>query len=372
MEALTGMPDQKRNQPIQRWIAALAGAATGAFILNKILQRRYRIDYAGKAVLITGGSRGLGLVLARQLAEQGARLALVARDAVELDSAVSEIHQMGAEVIGIPADLRDEEEAASAVRQAADRYGGLDVLINNAGIVQVGPLQQMDLGDFEDAMQTHFWGPLYTMLAAIPVMKAQGGGRIINISSIGGEVAVPHLAPYVASKFALTGLSQSFQVELARDHILVSTVHPGLMRTGSPVNALFKGQHAKEQTWFTMMDALPPLSMSAERAARQILQSGRYATPYRTLSIPARLLSLANRIMPNLTSAGMKLFNQLLPRPGGSQGRVPRKGSESPSRLSPSPLTALSDRASARNNELQSQPEVVTEEVDTEDVSYEP
>jgi NAD(P)-dependent dehydrogenase (short-subunit alcohol dehydrogenase family) len=168
----------------------------------------------------------------------------------------------------IPTDVGDRDQVENALKITAEHYGGVDVLINNAGIVQVGPLEQMDLSDFEEAMRVHFWDPLYTMTAVVPIMRAQGGGRIINISSIGGEVAVPHLSPYVASKFALTGLSESFEIELARDNILVSTINPGLMRTGSPINAMFKGQHEKEQSWFTIMNSLPPLSMSAERAAR--------------------------------------------------------------------------------------------------------
>ncbi len=136
------------------------------------------------------------------------------------------------------------------MRQVVDHHGRLDVLINCAGIIQVGPMEHMTLDDYEAAMNVHFRGPLHTMLAALPYMRRQHGGRVVNIASIGGKVPVPHLAPYAASKFALVGLSSSLHAELASSDILITTVSPGLMRTGSPINASMKGQHEAEFAWF--------------------------------------------------------------------------------------------------------------------------
>src|SRR5918912_3423887 len=129
----------------------------------------------------------------------------------------------------------------------------------------------MTLEDFEQAMAVHFWGPLYATLAVLPQMRARRDGRIVNISSIGGKVSVPHLVPYSASKFALAGLSDGLRAELSKENVIVTTVCPGLMRTGSPRNATFKGKHRDEYAWFSISDALPLTSMSAERAARQII-----------------------------------------------------------------------------------------------------
>ncbi|RPI23898.1 MAG: SDR family NAD(P)-dependent oxidoreductase, partial [Chloroflexota bacterium] len=190
-------------------------------------------------------------------------------------------------------------------------------------------------------------------MRAIERMRRQGGGRIVNITSIGGRVAVPHLAPYTASKFAMVGLSNALRAELARDGIQVTTVIPGLMRTGSYVNALFKGQHEKEYTWFSVFDASPVASTSAESAARQIVEATRQGRPQITITPQARLLVLFNSIFPNLTAGMMKLMNRLLPGPAGESGDRIKLGWESESSLSPSPLTALGDRATARNNELQ-------------------
>jgi NAD(P)-dependent dehydrogenase (short-subunit alcohol dehydrogenase family) len=144
----------------------------------------------------------------------------------------------------MPCDVREQADVDRAIASAADRFGAVDVLVNNAGIIQVGPMAHMTLADYEDAMRTHFWGPLFAVRAALPHMRRQGGGRIVNISSIGGRLAVPHMLPYSASKFALAGLSDGLRAELAHQKIAVTTVIPGLMRTGSPVNALFKGRHA--------------------------------------------------------------------------------------------------------------------------------
>jgi NAD(P)-dependent dehydrogenase (short-subunit alcohol dehydrogenase family) len=210
----------------------------------------------------------------------------------------------------------------------------------------------MNRGDFEEAMAIHHWGPFYAMQAAIPYMRQQGGGRIINISSVGGAVAVPHLAPYVASKFAFTGLSDAFRHELAHENILVTTVTPGLMRTGSHVNAHFRGDHRKEYAWFSILGANPLVSISSENAARQILEAGRYGRPSLVITPQARLLILANHLAPGLFSFGMRLFNRLLPKPALQKGDERRLGWDSRSRASPSFLTALADQAIGPNNEL--------------------
>jgi NAD(P)-dependent dehydrogenase (short-subunit alcohol dehydrogenase family) len=218
-----------------------AGLATAVAVGRKRTRRPY--NFSGKSVVITGGSRGLGLVLARQLASEGARLTLIARNEQELRRAAADIHhrQPAADVLIVPADVGKREDVERAVSRVIGQCGSIDVLINNAGVIQVGPLDHMKLSDYDDAMRTHFWGPLCFVLAVLPHMRHQGGGRIVNISSIGGRISVPHLLPYSASKFALTGLSDGLRAELARDRIVVTTVCPGLMRIGSPLNAAFKG-----------------------------------------------------------------------------------------------------------------------------------
>ena len=331
--------------------ALLAGA--GAWAAARAVRRRPRFDFRGASVLITGGSRGLGLLIARELAQEGARLTLVARDPAELDLARRELAALsGSRVLALPCDVRDRGEAAWAVDTAAERFGRLDVLVNNAGIIQVGPLAHMSVEDFEEAMATHFWGPLYLTLAAVPHLRRQGGGRIVNISSIGGKIAVPHMAPYSASKFALVGLSNGLQAELAQEGIYVTTVCPGLMRTGSHVNARFKGRREDEFSWFALSDALPLASMDARRAARRIVAACRHGEPHLILTQQARAAAAAATLFPGLTARALQLANRFLPDPAETDGEEARPGWQHPSRWAPSVLTRLADQAAVENNQL--------------------
>lgn len=335
-----------------RTLAPLALAGLSIAAVTRLLRETRKISFAGKAALITGGSRGLGLVIARKLADEGARVAIMGRDATALDLAGQDLARRGVEVLTIRGDVGTREDAEAAVAQVVRGFGRIDLLVNNAGQIQVGPLDHMELEDFEAALATHFWGPLYTTLAATPHMRRQGGGRVVNIASLGGLVAVPHLTPYSASKFALVGLSDGLRAELARDNILVSTVCPGLMRTGSHLNAFFKGQHKAEFTLFSIVNALPPFSVSAERAATAIVEAARYGDPQLTISGMARIAQLSNAIVPGVTGNLMALTNWALPRPTGPEGDRIRTGWESQTALSPSIVTRLADRATAANNEL--------------------
>lgn len=332
-------------------IAKLTAVATGALLLKSTLNHFVDYDLRGKTVLITGGSRGLGLVMAREFAREGARLALCARNEDELQYAEDDLKRFGVEVMTIPCDVTNKQAVDEMVAAVNARYGGVDVLINNAGVIQVGPLEVMTTEDFERAMQAHFWAPLNTIMAVLPSMRRRKSGRIVNISSIGGKVSVPHLVPYSASKFALVGLSKGLRVELMKDGIKVTTVCPGLMRTGSPRNADFKGQHRFEYAWFSISDALPLLTVSAENAARQIVRASKRGQAELVISIPAKVAVLFDSLFPETMSQVLALVNRLLPAAGGA-GPQSRKGRESTSAWSPSWLTTLNEEAAIRNNEV--------------------
>jgi short-subunit dehydrogenase len=309
------------------------------------------MDLRDKVVLITGGSRGLGLALAREFARHGCRLALCARDPDELYQAVSEFEGAGVEVVGVPCDVTRLSEVELMVAAVRQHYGRIDVLVNNAGVIEVGPMEEMTLADYEEAMRTHFIAPLYSTLAVVDEMRERRSGRILNIASIGGKIAVPHLLPYAASKFALVGFSEGSRAELAKDGVLVTTAVPGLMRTGSPRNAMFKGQHRLEYFWFSLGDSLPGLSISARRAARQLVNAVSHGEPEVILSLPAKVAAAFHGLFPGLTADILALVNRLLPGPGGI-GTARAKGSDSESRLVPSVLTRLSDEAALENNEV--------------------
>ncbi len=317
--------------------------------------RTARYTLRDKVAVITGGSRGLGLVLARHICAQGGRVALIARDPEELERAKADLAPRGGAVLTIPCDLLNAAQTGAAVREVIDRFGKIDILINNAGIIEVGPLEHMTREDFERAMQLHFWAAYELVSWIVPEMRTRGGGRIVNISSIGGKVAVPHLAPYNVSKFALTGFSDAIRAELARGHIHVTTVAPGMMRTGSHVNARFKGKHDMEFAWFGAAAGAPLISMNADRAARKILAACRRGQPSLTLTFAARGAIFGNALFPNLTGYMMKIVNRFLPGAARDEGNQLRAGSEV-RRLTPAWLTRSADRATKKNNEAGRQP----------------
>jgi len=329
------------------WLAAAAGLAAWALARPR---RQARYDFRNQVVVLTGGSRGLGLVMARKLADQGARLALCARDRDELDRAADDVAQHGPRPLIAPCDVTDPDSVHGLARTVEASLGPPDVLINNAGVIQVGPLETMTRADFEEALRSNFWGAYNTVEAFLPAMRRRGSGRIVNVASIGGKVSIPHLLPYSVSKFALVGYSHGLRAELAPQGIVVTTICPGLMRTGSPLHGQFKGRHEEEYAWFKVSDSLPLLTISAEEAADAILEACRRGDAEAILSVPAKLAVTAQALFPEWVSGLIELAARLLPPPGpGGAEAVEGKHLEG---LAPAWLTALTDQAAAQNNEL--------------------
>jgi len=331
--------------------AGIVAGYAGLMAVRLVARQRRRFDWKGKRVLITGGSRGLGLVLARQLADAGARLAICARSETELRAAADDLARRGTEVLAVTCDVGDPSAVDAFVRRAAERLGGVDVLFNVAGTIIVGPFDAMTENDFSRSMRTNCWGALNTTLAVLPHMRDQGWGRVVNVASIGGKLPLPHLLPYVASKFAMVGLSNGLRSELKRENILVTTACPGLMRTGSPRNATFKGQHRKECTWFTVADSLPVLSINAERAAKQLITACQEGRGEVFIHHPLDLTFAAQRWFPELTRELIGLADRVLPSMGGI-GRDAAKGYQSQTRWTESALTAWTQKAAQENHQI--------------------
>jgi NAD(P)-dependent dehydrogenase (short-subunit alcohol dehydrogenase family) len=339
----------------KRFAMGLAAGMGVMMMAARLSRARLAISFEGRVVVITGGSRGLGLVMARMFVDEGARVVLLARDMEELDRARIELEGRGAgDVMTLRCDVRRRADVRAALDAVVERWRTIDVLINNAGVIQVGPLDHMSREEFENAMATHFWGPLHLILETTPIMRHRGFGRIVNIASIGGRIAVPHLAPYSASKFALVGLSDAVRAELDPHGIRVTTVAPGLMRTGSPVNADFKGQHDEEYAWFKVSSSIPGVTIAAERAARKIIEACRHGDPALTITPAAKAAAAANAVLPAAVGRAMMLITRMLPAANGATGNVLQKGiaSEARTRWTPSIATRLSDAAAVANNEL--------------------
>jgi NAD(P)-dependent dehydrogenase (short-subunit alcohol dehydrogenase family) len=287
-----------------------AGLAVGRWLLHE----SRRIDFKDRHVLITGGSRGLGLVLAREFASENARVAICGRDETELENARAELAEAGAKVHAFVGDMTNAAQVRQLIPSIEAEGGPIDVVVNNAGLFQVGPYDSMTIDEYERAMRTHFWGPLYVIQTILPTMRARHFGRIVNIASIGGKVSVPHLLPYSASKFALVGLSEGLRAELAKDNVFVTTVCPGLVRTGGPHRAPVNEQQSAEYALFTAGDAGPVRGASAVRAARRIVEACRYAEAEVVIGAPARAAAWFHGLLPGITSEALGILNRLLPK----------------------------------------------------------
>ncbi len=341
------------NRGTTQNLVRLGAGAAGAWAVARAIRSRNRISFRERVVLISGGSRGLGLVVARRLAAEGARLVLLARTPADLDSARLELGaEHGAEILTVPCDIRDRDAVDSAVAAALGRFGRVDALLHVAGVIKFGPLQHQTEEDFRESLGVHFWGAYYLTEALRRYLPRDGTGRIAYVSSFGGRVAAPHMAAYAAGKAALVAYADAVRTELAREGIRVTTITPGLMRTGSHVNAEFKGRHEDEYAWFSVLDANPLVSAGAESAARQVVDALRHGDSALTITARARMLAALDGLAPGLVGAAMKAANRLLPEPTGPSGDASRTGWESFSERSPSNWTRLADAAVAENNEL--------------------
>jgi NAD(P)-dependent dehydrogenase (short-subunit alcohol dehydrogenase family) len=311
-------PNRPMTKKLSLSLLALGalGAAGGA-----LAARRSGYRFAGRTVLLTGGSRGLGLAMARLLVDAGARVALLARSREGLEAAVEDLRHRRPEaaVKAIVGDVTKRDEVEAAVVETVTWGRRLDLLINNAGLILCAPFENHREKDFEEALDAHLRGPLHAIRAALPHMRHQGGGRILNISSVGGKIGVPHLSAYCASKYALVGLSHTLAAELRGTGIRVTVACPGLMRTGSHRAALFGGQAAREYAWFAALANLPVLSSAAETAARKILEATRRGRAEIVLPLQWRLATSAANLWPPLTIAANRAVQHLImptPAPG--------------------------------------------------------
>jgi NAD(P)-dependent dehydrogenase (short-subunit alcohol dehydrogenase family) len=297
----------------------VGGVAAAVFARRAIQERRARRrvqSLHGRTVLISGGATGLGFLLAQEFGRWGARVWIVSRTPAEVEEAECELRARGVDAHGMVGDIRDPFSVRELVSKAMTESGRLDILVNNAGIIQATPLEHARLEDFADSLRTHLWGPLHLTREALPHMRRQGSGHVVNIASIGGRVAVPHLVPYCVGKFALVGFSEGLRAEVWKDGIAVTTVCPGLMRTGSHVRARVRGQHAREARWFGLAVATPLSSMSARRAAERIVWATVQKRARVTLGWQARAAEVVDTLAPELSARMASAVTELvLPRP---------------------------------------------------------
>ncbi len=342
---------RKRNGALTG-LAVAAGALAAAQIA---LRAWRRFPVRGKVVLVTGSSRGFGLALAERFARAGARVVLTARDEMELGRARNLLLDRSAtdkeHLLTRPCDLRENEQVLRLMCSIEEHWGGVDVLVNNAGVISVGPVESQPLAAFEDAIRSNYFNMVHCTLAVLPAMLQRREGAIVNIASIGGKVAVPHLLPYSASKFAVVGFSQGLHAEVRAKGVRVTTVTPGLLRTGSPRNAKVVGNREEEFRWFNLGDSLPGVSRNAYAAAGRVLRATETAETELSITPQAALAARLAQVLPALTASVLSLVNKTLPAPRPKE-RKPLPGATAEEEEDVRLLTGLGRAAEQEWNEL--------------------
>ena len=227
------------------------------------------MDLTGRTAIVTGGTRGIGRAIAKSLAGAGVKVAITARNEKEIAGAVAKLNDIGGgKVAGHVCDVRDYEQVKSAFANIAVDFGGVDILINNAGIGIFAPVESMSVEDFRAVLETNVFGVFYCCHEAIPLMKQRGGGYIINISSLAGTNAHPEMAAYNASKFGLNGFSEALMQEVRHDGIKVSYIMPG------SVNTEFGGDEPSDQkSWQLQPDDIARVVLNLLRYPDRSLPS---------------------------------------------------------------------------------------------------
>jgi NADP-dependent 3-hydroxy acid dehydrogenase YdfG len=227
------------------------------------------MEVQGKVVIITGASMGIGAATARVFAEAGAKLVLAARSEDKLAAVAASLPD-GAETLIVPTDMTDQAQVQALIDQAYERFGQIDIVINNAGQAAVGTVATINPDLYRQIIELNLFGPLHTMQAVVPKMQAQAGGVIINISSNVSKMAIPGIGAYASTKYALNGLSLTARNELAADNIRVVLFHPGRTSTDFGKNALVE---ETMRNWRPGGNQPMPEPDSAEAVAHNILEA---------------------------------------------------------------------------------------------------
>lgn len=293
------------------WLLGAAGVVATAWLLG----RRHRNAFVGKLAVVTGGSRGLGFQIARELGRRGATVVICARDEAELERAAQKLGRAGIDAYHRVCDVRDRERVAKTIAAIEREHGAIDVLVNNAGILHIGPATAMTVDDLHAAMDTNFWGAVHTVDAALPGMLARHRGQIVNIASIGGIAPVPWMLPYSASKAAIFGWSVGLHHDLRGEGIDVTTVAPWVMRTGGPINCTFKGSSRRGAfTALALADITPGLAVDARAAAKTIVAAAARKQALVRVGLASKLLASVFQLAPGVVSGMFAGIAGLLPR----------------------------------------------------------
>ena len=304
---------KQRRWGAQAWLAAsMAGLSAAAFS-----RRRRRLSLRGRVAVVTGGARGLGLAITRALLEGGCHVAICGRDGEVVRRCVDQYRAEGFAISGQACDVSNPDQVKAFLQLVVDTHGPVDILVNNAAQCYVGPAPELDSLDMQLALQNIFWGQFHTTMAVLPQMRARRFGRIVNITSLGGKLPIPHQAAYVAAKHAATGWSETLAAELEHEGVVVSTITPPPLRNGAPLHAHYNGQRDREFTWFANALTSPLSAISADRVARAVVQAIVRGQHERAVSPLSWFVARAHGLAPNVVGIGLRWLARRMPPAGG-------------------------------------------------------
>lgn len=313
--------------------------------------------------LVIGASRGLGLLIARELGTRGHRVVIAARDSDTLARAAELLGEQGVSASTEVCDVTSPDAVTAMVERVETEVGPIEVMLHVAGVIQAGPLESMTRDHFSQAIDVMLWGPINASLATLVPMRRRKRGKIGIVSSIGGLVSVPHLLPYSTAKFGATGFSRGLRAELAGTGISVTTITPGLMRTGAHLHSLMVGDQPAEYAWFSASASLPLISMDADVAAAKIVDGVLAGRANVVLTPLAKLGMRIHGVAPSTTAVVMGLAARLLPSAPTTGSDETIEGWQAEERLPPVAaavvrrLTTWGARAADRNNERGTSPQ---------------
>lgn len=327
----------------------LGGLGVVHFSYRKWQENQF--SFKGKTVVLTGGSRGLGLVMARQMIAEGARVVSLARDPETLRRAEQEFPP--GSYFPIQCDVTEASDLERAHSIIRAKFNSVDVLIHNAGIIQVGPFHNLNKSDYEDSLKLHFWATYQLIRNFLPQLKRSKDARVLVTNSLGGRVGVPHLSSYSVGKFAQSGFLESIRPELVQSGIGLTVAYPALMRTGSPDHAHYRGNLRDERFWFTLSDSLPLISLPADQAVTSILNAVKAGRPEVIPGFVGKLGLKTRELSPSLFNFVMKVANGFLPKPLiGLKTGAGQQGLELPPDPRLKKAAYLTHIAARENNEL--------------------
>jgi NAD(P)-dependent dehydrogenase (short-subunit alcohol dehydrogenase family) len=319
-------------------LALVMAGLSWAVVSRAAVRRRRQLDLRGRVALVTGGGRGLGLAITRALVQRGCRVAVCGRDGKVIRDCVDQYRSEGITILGRACDVGDPDQVKAMLRAVAAEYGQLDILVNNAAQCYVGPASELDELDMQLALRNIFWGQFHTTMAVLPQMRARGFGRIVNVTSIGGKLPIPHQAAYVAAKHAATGWSETLAIELEQEGISVSTITPPPLRNGAPLHAHYNGRREGEFKWFASALTSPLSAISAERVAQVVVDAIIHGQHERAVSPLSWLGARAQGMAPNLVATGLRWFARRMPAPAAPGKSSPMRVGLDVARASTDPV----------------------------------